>query len=290
MTGGRPAPKMNMPRETCFITIFVSFLIMLLYPCVSSIAQEADQSVDGFNLVQYEEGGEKKWELNGKSAKVEGEKVKIDEISALAFGEETTLKLKAKKGSFDRENGLVHLDENVVIKTTDRTTITTDSLNWDAKTKNVFTDESVNMKRAEFEVKGSGAEIDLENKKAELKNDITANIASPETGILGTGKTSKDRTTEITCEGPLELNYKKNRAAFLNNVEIKDKEGNIFADRIDVYFNPSTRRIKCVVARGNVRIINGENITYSERAIYLVDEGRVVLPKRPKLVIKTGSQ
>ena len=263
---------------------------MLLRPYAFSVAEEADQSVDGFNLVQYEEGGEKKWQLNGKSAEVEGEKVKINEISALAFGEGTTLKLKANKGSFNRENGLVHLNENVIIKTTDRTTIETDSLNWDANTRNVSTDEPVNMKRAEFEVKGNGAEIDLENKKAELKNDITANIASPETGILGAGEGPKNRTTEITCEGPLELNYKKNRAAFLNNVEIKDKEGNIFADRVDVYFNPSTRRIKCVVARGNVRIVNGENITYSEKAIYLVDEGRVVLPNRPKLVINTESQ
>ncbi|MBU4457629.1 MAG: hypothetical protein KJ902_02690, partial [Candidatus Omnitrophica bacterium] len=76
------------------------------------------------------------------------------------------------------------------------------------------------------------------------------------------------------------------RATFQNNVEVKDVEGNIFADRIDVYFNPGSKRVKCVVARGNVRIINGENVTYSEKAIYLVDEGRVILPKRPRLVIQ----
>ena len=44
-----------------------------------------------------------------------------------------------------------------------------------------------------------------------------------------------------------------------------------------------------MVARGNVRIVNGENVTYSEKAIYLVDQGRVVLPKRPKLVMQKES-
>jgi lipopolysaccharide assembly outer membrane protein LptD (OstA) len=152
-------------------------------------------------------------------------------------------------------------------------------LDWDAGTKNVYTDADVSIKKAAFEVNGKGAVCDLENNTAELKQDITANIAPPETGML--------RTTIITCDGPLELNYNKNRAIFRNNVRVEDSEGNIYADRIDVYFNPTTRRIKCVVAKGNVEIVNGENVSYSEKAIYLVDEGRVVLPNKPRLVIQS---
>ena len=70
---------------------------------------------------------------------------------------------------------------------------------------------------------------------------------------------------------------------------MEDSKGNIIADRIDVYFSPETRRVKCVVARGNVKIMNGKNITYSEKAIYLVDQGRVILPNRPKLVIQKNN-
>ena len=68
--------------------------------------------------------------------------------------------------------------------------------------------------------------------------------------------------------------------------KVRDAEGNIIADRIDVYFGKDTRRVRVVVARGNVKIINEGNVTYSEKAIYLVEQGRVVLPKRPKLVIQ----
>ena len=253
-----------------------------------SFAKEQEQTVDGFSLVQYEDGGAKKWELNGKSAEIEGGKVKIDKVSALAFGEEATLKLKAQKGSFDREKSAVHLENDVVVKTTDGTMLTTDSLDWDAETRNVSTEEDVTIKKADFQVTGSGAEVDLEQKRAKVKKDVTANITSMAPDYLQA--TDGKQKTTITCDGPLEMNYKKNKTTFLNNVEVKDKEGNIFADRIDLYFNPTTRRIRCVVARGNVRIVNGENITYSEKAIYLVDEGRVILPKRPKLVIQNESK
>ena len=35
-----------------------------------SFAEEKDQTVAGFSLVQYEDGGAKKWELKGKKAQM----------------------------------------------------------------------------------------------------------------------------------------------------------------------------------------------------------------------------
>ena len=66
--------------------MLVLALILTVFISPFCFAQDSEQSVDGFNLVQYDDGGQKKWELNGKSAEVEDEKVKIDEISALEFG------------------------------------------------------------------------------------------------------------------------------------------------------------------------------------------------------------
>ena len=262
-------------------------LVFIMNLCLFCFAQEeeVDQQIDGFSLVQYEDGGDKKWELNGTSADVEEENVKVSEISGIAFTDEATLKLKAEEGNFDREDQMVHLANNVVIKATDGTALRTDSLDWDAQGKSVFTDEEVSIKKADFHVNGKGAEVDLENRTAELKKDVVANIVSSEAGVLR--KADDDaRDTIITCDGPLEINYKKNKATFRNNVEVRDAEGNIIADRIDVYFGKDTRRVRVVVARGNVKIINEGNVTYSEKAIYLVEQGRVVLPKRPKLVIQ----
>ena len=251
--------------------------------------EPAQQEVKDFSFVQYKEGGDQKWKLNGQSAEVVENKVNIDHLSALSFGQGTTLKLKANQGSFDKGDNLVHLKDNVVAATTDGTKLTTDSLLWDAETKNVSTDSAVNIKRPDMQISGTGAVCDLEGKTAELKQNINARLTSGENALLGAMPGNSGRQaqqTTITCDGPLELNYKQNRAFFHGNVKVEDSRGNIIADRIDVYFNPQTRRVKCVVAKGNVKIINGENITYSEKAIYLVDQGRVILPNRPKLIIQ----
>ena len=276
-----------MRASVFFIAILVMMAGLEIGFCEEK--KEPAQEVKDFSFVQYKEGGDQKWKLNGQSAEVVENKVNIDHLSALSFGQGTTLKLKANQGSFDKGDNLVHLKDNVVAATTDGTKLTTDSLLWNAETKNVSTDSSVNIKRPDMQISGTGAVCDLEGKTAELKQNINARLTSGENALLGAMPGNSGRQaqqTTITCDGPLELNYKQNRAFFHGNVKVEDSRGNIIADRIDVYFNPQTRRVKCVVARGNVKIINGENITYSEKAIYLVDQGRVILPNRPKLIIQ----
>jgi len=275
----------RMKRASFFIIILFIFAAWRI--CFAEEKkQAAQQEVKDFSFVQYKEGGAEKWKLNGRSAEVLDNRVDIEYMSALSFGEGTMLKLKANKGIFDKGDNMVHLSDNVVVTSTDGTKLTTDHMVWDADTKNVSTDGRVSIKRPDMEITGTGAVCDIEGKTAELKQDINARLVSDEPGIPGSVN-GKDYTT-ITCDGPLELNYNQNRAFFHGNVKVEDSKGNIMADRIDVYFNPETRRVKCVVATGNVRIINGENVTYSEKAIYLVDQGRVILPNRPKLVIQNN--
>lgn len=272
-----------MAQRIIYVIIFLGFSLSSI--CIAEEKKEAaQQEVKDFSFVQYKEGGAEKWKLNGRSAEVLDNRVDIEYMSALSFGEGTMLKLKANKGIFDKGDNMVHLSDNVVAASTDGTKLTTDHMVWDADTKNVSTDGRVSIKRPDMEITGTGAVCDIEGKTAELKQDINARLVSDEPGIPGSVN-GKDYTT-ITCDGPLELNYNQNRAFFHGNVKVEDSKGNILADRIDVYFNAETRRVKLVVARGNVRIINGENITYSEKAIYFVDQARVILPSRPKLVIK----
>ncbi|MDP6686243.1 MAG: LPS export ABC transporter periplasmic protein LptC [Candidatus Omnitrophota bacterium] len=262
------------------LVILTIFLILNMDSfCSAQETPAPNQEIGGFSLVQYEDNGRKTWELNGRRADVlEDETVMIEELSALSFGGDTITKLKARQGSFDRDKNLVHLEENVIMKIIDGMSMRTERLDWDAKEKNVFTDAVVKIKRADFEVIGKDMFYDLKNKTASLKKDITANIEAINRDVLG---------MTITCDGPLELDYQKNRATFRNNVLVENAEGEIYSDRMDVYFKPNTRKARLVVARGSVRIVNGGSVTYSERAIYLVDKGKVILPKRSRLVIET---
>jgi LPS export ABC transporter protein LptC len=255
--------------------------------------EAAQQEVRDFSFVQYKEGGLEKWKLSGKSAEVVNNQINIEDLSALSLGQATMLKLKARLGSFDKGDNIIYLRDNVTVASTVGTKLKTEYLLWDAEEKFVSTDSSVNITRPDMDITGEGAVYDIDAKSAELKQDINATFKSEE--VDGRGRsmtvpymTDETAVTTITCDGPLELNYKQNRAFFHGNVRVEDSKGHILADRIDVFFNPATRRVKCVVARGNVRIVNGENVTYSEKAIYLVDEGRVILPNRPKLVIQSN--
>jgi len=268
--------------------IAVLLILFFTSPCIAEEKKEAaQQEVKDFSFVQYKEGGDQKWKMNGRSAEVMDNKVNIEYLSALSFGQGTILKLRAREGIFDKGENIVHLNDNVVMASTDGTKLTTDHLVWDAETKKVSTDTSVNIKRPDMEITGTGGNFDMEAKTAELKQDISAKLVSGEPEAMG--PLVANNQTTITCDGPLELNYKQNRAFFHGNVKVEDSKGHILADRIDVYFNAETRRVRLVIARGNVRIVNGENITYSEKAIYLVDQARVILPNRPKLVIKNDS-
>ena len=227
------------------IAILILLILNLSVFCFVQIAQgEPAKTLDGFYLVQYETAGEKKWELNGLSAEIGEDTIRIKEPSAVAFGRPAGLKLKARQGDFDPKIQLVHFWNNVVVKTTDGIKLTTDSLYWNAENRNIFTDESVNMKFS-----------------------------------------ASTRQTTITCSGMFDLNYKKNCATFYDDVRLKDSEGDVFADRLDIYFTNLAERITSVVAQGNVKITREGSSTYSEKAIYLVDEGRLILPERPKLVV-----
>lgn len=89
----------------------------------------------------------------------------------------------------------------------------------------------------------------------------------------------------ITCDGEVEFNYEKNQAYFIKNVKVVSSDGNIESDKMTVNLEPDTRKIKNIIAEGNVKITQGDNITYSDKALYLEADKKIVLVGRPKLII-----
>ena len=55
------------------------------------------------------------------------------------------------------------------------------------------------------------------------------------------------------------------------------------------FFDAKGNKIEKVESVGNVKIINGQNITYSEEAVYTAGDKKVVLTGRPRLVIYSDS-
>lgn len=234
--------------------------------------QSIGQKILSFNLEGYRDNGQKKWELNGANADILSSTIKLDYMTAKVYGDNESLTIKARTGLYDKFTKNIHLEKNVVGKTTDGTRLLTDRLDWNQTTECVTTDALVRIERENLSSVGRGAVGNPSLKQVELKKDVVVEI--------------KDNPpTTITCDGPLLVDYNSHISTLHKNVRIKDQRGEIFADVMKVVFDPKTRKITRVVAIGNVRIIREGNSTNSDRVIYTVNDGRIRLVGRPRIVM-----
>ncbi|KPK38178.1 MAG: hypothetical protein AMJ78_10385 [Omnitrophica WOR_2 bacterium SM23_29] len=232
---------------------------------------ESEQKIMSFSLTGYEEGGKKKWEVEGKSADIIADLVNLTEVEAKAYGEEADVTLVADRGTFNRTSNDVHLESNVVATSTEGTTLKTDVLNWKNDEERVYTDKFVKVTRENMETTSTGAEALPNLKEVEFKKDVKVVTGKPQ--------------TVITCDGPMEVNYGKDFAVFNNKVKVEDERGQLFCDKATAYYDPKTRQITKVVAQGNVKIVRGGNWTFSDEAVYLAKEEKVILTGSPKVMI-----
>jgi len=194
-----------------------------------------------FNLEGLSDNGQKKWDVTGKSAEsVSQTQMKLNDIVAKAYGNDSEATITAKDGVYDKTKNNVVLENDVKA-----TIISTKSFAGD-------------MIGAPADSKDNTPKVDDKSKK---------------------------KKTTITCDGEVEFNYENNQAYFSKNVKVVGDDGDIDADKITINLDPSTRRVKEIVAEGNVKIKQGENITYSDKAVYVESERKIVLTGKPKLVI-----
>jgi len=300
-----------------FLKIFLVLFTFFIFIDFSNISaqeqntQESDQQISEFSLASFGEKGKKAWDLSGKSADIFNEVVKLKDVVGNLYGDKEDIKLTADKGDFDKVDGKVHLEENVVITTSSGTKLTTDSLDWDRKNHRVTTKDVVNIERGNMVTTASGALGEPNLKKVNLEKDVTVNI-NPETNEKSKESTVKKKIV-ITCDGPLQIDYDKNIATFNNNVRVDTQDAIIDSDIMDVYFGKAGAdrdtsgskkadadlgsalggsamgsKIDKIVARGNVKITRGENVSYSDEATYNAFDKKIVLSGKPKLIIYSG--
>jgi len=111
-----------------------------------------------------------------------------------------------------------------------------------------------------------------------------ASGADAAAGILAFGDSKKP--TVITCDGPLEIDYTKQTAIFKNNVKVEqEKESQMYADKMEVDFDFKNKALTRIKSMGNVRIVKGDNTSYSEEALYTANDKKMTLTGRPRLII-----
>lgn len=282
-------------RLICFSFLFLSLSAFSI--CAQEEATESDQQIGDFSLAGYEDKGKKAWDLAGKSADIFTEVIKLKDVIGNMYGKDEDVRIIAQKGDFNKAEGMIHLEKDVVITTSSGTRLTTDSLDWDRKKQFVSTDDVVKIKRDNMFTVATGARGEPGLKKVDLQKDVKVDIIP-----VSQGQAEPDAAEKIviTCDGPLQIDYAVNVATFNNNVKVERQDSVIFSDKMDIYFlsggGPSQEpqqqgmaamgsKIDRIVCRGNVKIVRGDNISYSNEAVYAAADKKIVLTGSPKLVL-----
>jgi LPS export ABC transporter protein LptC len=249
-----------------------------------------------FSLSGFGDKGKKSWDISGRSADIASDVISLNDIVSNFYGEQETVKLKADSGQFNRREGSVHLQDNVIVTSSSGARMKTDMLDWDRRQQVVATSCPVVLEKDNVVISGRGAKGFPDLSKMNLEKDVQVDIdQSP----IKDSKNQSMAKIVITCDGSLQVDYQKNIATFNDNVRAVTADGVIKARHIEVYFDQHSprsggvddissitgSRINRILARGDVEITRGQNVSYSDEALYSAQEKKITLLGRPKLVI-----
>src|SRR5512135_3562260 len=123
----------------------VSLLAFILFMCADLLAQpqkapmDSDQQITDFSLSGFGDTGKKNWDLSGQSANIITDTVQMKHVVGNLYNDQENIKLTADAGDYNKKDGQVHLEKNVLISTSSGARLTTNSLNWDRKNQVVTT-------------------------------------------------------------------------------------------------------------------------------------------------------
>jgi len=243
------------------------------------------QQLQGFNLNGYNNTGQKTWEVNGDKADISDDKIKITNVDANFYGKENA-NLKSDTGTINKVTNQVHLQDNVVITADRGTKMTTDTLDWDRNKDLVTTKDHVKITDDQGVVTGKGLTAHPNLKEASINNDVKAVINTHSTE----GVASDSQKVTITCDGPMKMDQINLHASFSDNVVAVEKSTGrqLYADKMDVWFDDANKKLKKVICKGHVKAVQGNSASYADEMIYTGDSELLVMTGRPKIVFDTA--
>ena len=248
----------------------------------SAFAQQGAQQFEKFNLRGYTDSGAKSWDLKGDTAQIDGNMVNINNVDANHYGEQQ-VNLTAAKGKLNKDSGNVHLEKEVVITSQEGSQLKTDHLDWEKNKDTVKTDAPVVITNSTqgMIATGVGLEAHPTLQTAQMKEDVKITVKNDKT---------QAQTVTITCDGPMEIDQKKNKATFTINVVAVETDRTLKTDLMEVFFDPDTHQIKEAICTGNVEMVQAGNVTHSQKAVYNGTDETLTLLGRPKLIMVTGDK
>lgn len=107
---------------------------------------------------------------------------------------------------------------------------------------------------------------------------LSSAVAQEKKGSAATGFgfTTSRSPIEITSD-TVEGDQKQNRITFKGNVVAKQEDATLYANMVVVHYDMEMRRMKEIVATGNVRVVQLDRRATCQRATFHQDENKIVL-------------
>jgi lipopolysaccharide export system protein LptA len=98
------------------------------------------------------------------------------------------------------------------------------------------------------------------------------------------GSTGEEKNATIVTSGRLDFDNIKHTAVFSDNVHVRDSEGDMWADKMVVHFDPKSRKLKKLISTGKkVIIVTEGKRSLSRMAVYTAQDGKIVLTGNPRI-------
>lgn len=92
----------------------------------------------------------------------------------------------------------------------------------------------------------------------------------------GFGFTATRSPIDINSD-TVEANQKQNTVTFKGNVVAKQEDTTLYANTLTIYYDPNTKKLKEIMAVGNVKVVQLDRRATSQKATFHQDENKVVL-------------
>ena len=92
----------------------------------------------------------------------------------------------------------------------------------------------------------------------------------------GFGFTATRSPIDINSD-TVEANQKQNTVTFKGNVVAKQEDTTLYANTVTIYYDPNTKKLKEIMAVGNVKVVQLDRRATGQKATFHQDENKVVL-------------
>lgn len=291
-----------MIKNTRCILFSLSFLLMCVTVSQAQDSNQPEQKFKGFDLQGYTDEGEKSWDIKGETADISGEDIKLTNVNANSYGKQK-MNVTAETGTINQASGNMLLKDDVVVTSETGSQLMTDSLNWDKENDIVTTEDDVYIEDEKFTLTGQGMESEPGLKKAKILKNVAVRINTeaienssseateePEAVIAAEKPDDESKKVTVTSDGPMVVDQANSIATFQQNVVAVQGDQILKADLMEVHFDENMKGIKELICIGNVEVMQGENRSYAEKAVYDALSQRLKLSGRPKLILVTEGE